>query len=272
MKRIYPIKPQTEDIRDYKLFSPKVSKTISKSVDLRDRNPEIFDQLDLGSCSANAGVANMMMLESKKKHIDIKDVPLLSRLFLYYNERSLEGNVYEDSGATMRSICKALNKFGVCEESYFPYDITKFTNPPTEEAINNGRNYRISAYHALKNLYDIKAYLDIYEVPVLIGMQIFESFESEEVAKTGIVPLPKPNEKTFGGHAVLVVGYDDNFVFDSSTNKFVNMVKNIFLPSSSKGALIVRNSWSENWGDKGYFYLPYSFVTKGYAFDFWALI
>jgi C1A family cysteine protease len=273
MSRIYPVKKQNDDTRDLAYFSRmNVNVHLPNCVDLRDENPEIFNQLELGSCTANAGVVNMMMLESKKKYTDIENIPLLSRLFLYYKERSIEGTLDEDSGATMRSICKALNKYGVCEEKYFPYDTSKFKNPPSPEAEADALKHTISGYRSIYSLTDIKSYLNAYRLPVLIGMQVFESFESAEVAKTGIVPLPTPNEKNLGGHAVLVVGYDDDFFPGKTKSKIVNTVKGLFIDKTMKGALIVRNSWSKEWGDDGYFYLPYAFVNKGYAFDFWVIL
>jgi C1A family cysteine protease len=94
----------------------------------------------------------------------------------------------------------------------------------------------------------IKNVLALSKSPVLMGMTVYNSFESDSVAKTGVMPMPFKGDKVLGGHAVLAVGYDD-----------------------SKSVLIVRNSWGASWGDKGYFYMPYAFVNKGFASDFWTL-
>jgi C1A family cysteine protease len=243
MKREYNLKKQEQDERDYKLSAvidvhPNVK--IPSKVDIRTKCPPVFDQGSLGSCTANAGVAARLMLDNLNAN--------LSRLDLYYNERLIENTINEDSGANMRDIGNAISKYGICEETYFPYDVTKFTNKPTDVANTNGLKYKIKSYYSVKTTDDIKNVLAVKQQPVLIGMAVYSSFESDAVAKTGIVPLPKKKEQILGGHAVLVVGYDN--------------VKKWF---------IVRNSWGSSWGDKGYFYLPYTYFTKGYAYDFWVL-
>ena len=242
-KRAYKLKKQEHDERDFKLTSvidvhPNVK--LPALVDIRSKCPPVYDQSTLGSCTANAGVAARVMLDNLT--VD------LSRLDLYYYERLIENTVNEDSGANMRDIGNALATYGVCEEKLFPYDITKFTNKPTDADNTNGATYKIKSYYSVKTIDDIKNVLAVKQHPVLIGIAVYASFESESVAKTGIVPLPKKNEQMLGGHAVLVVGYDNK-----------------------KKCLIVRNSWGAGWGDKGYFYLPYTYVTKGFAYDFWVL-
>lgn len=242
----YGLIKQNRDERDFK-FSVAVKEELPAKVDLRSHCPPVFDQLSSSSCTSQAGVAAMMMLESSNI--------MLSRLFLYYNERSLDGNVGEDCGATMRSICKSLQKTGVCEEQYWDFDLDKIIKSPPILAYVKASKHKILEYSSFDNdgimddVYQIKYYLAKQSQPVLIGMEVWDSFESPEVAKTGIVPMPnKAKERFNGGHAVLIVGYD------SDTDCF-----------------IVRNSWSPNWGDKGYFYLPYSFVTERLAFDAWII-
>jgi len=243
MNRIYNLKRQELDERDYTLkgvldVHPKVKLPVS--VDLRSKCPPVYDQGDLGSCTANAGVAARQML-------NYLSIPL-SRLFLYYNERLLEGTTNKDSGAQMRTICKAMINYGICEEKLFPYNITKFKIKPSVVEYKNGLIYAPKTYHVVVNIGDIKNILALKSQPVMIGMDIYESFESDKVSENGIVPIPKKSEQFLGGHAVLVVGYDDR-----------------------KKWFIVRNSWGSGWGDKGYFYLPYDYFIKEYAFDFWIL-
>lgn len=236
---VYKLRRQKEDERDF-VYAAKAVGAVSlpTSADLRNDCPTVFDQGQLGSCSANAGCANLVML--------LKAPVTLSRLYMYYKERELEGTINEDAGAQMRDICKVAAK-GVCEDKYMPYDITKFAQAPSAEAVANA-TFKAGSYHSVKGLQEIKRVLAVDKHPVLMGMEVFESFESEAVAKTGVMPMPKAGEQNLGGHAVLIVGYDDK-----------------------KQCLIVRNSWGAEWGDKGYFYMPYQFVNKGYAFDFWEL-
>lgn len=240
MARIYNLTKDVPDGRDFKLhYEPHTSVRLPSTVDLRAKCPPVFDQGDLGSCTANAGVGARMYQSVST---------MLSRLDLYYCERVLEGTINQDSGASIRDICKVLNKWGVCEESFYPYDITKFTQPPSPAAACNAFKYIINVYHSLSTLDDIKNYLAFNQKPIIMGMDVYTSFESDKVAKTGSVPMPKKNEQMLGGHAVLIVGY-----------------------SNTKKKLIVRNSWGTNWGMEGYFYLPYDYVSKGLAYDFWVI-
>ena len=241
--RIYNLKRQKTDKRDKSLkvlLDPHAAVQLPPMVDLRSKCPAVYNQLALGSCSANAGVAARVMLDNLQVQ--------LSRLDLYYLERKIEGTIKKDSGAQMRDIGKALQTYGVCEEQFFPYDITKFTNTPSVNAISNAINYKITSYHAVASQTEIKQNIALKQQPVLVGIDVYESFESATVEKTGIVPMPKKGEQMLGGHAVCCVGYDD-----------------------TKKVFIMRNSWGANWGQAGYFVLPYTYFTKGFAYDFWAL-
>ena len=248
--RQYNLQRDPADERDYKLSAivkPVSYAKLPKKVDLRSKCPAVFNQGSLGSCTAQAGSAARIMLEGNPS-LD------LSELYLYYMERVLEGTVDKDNGATMRSICKALNKYGICEEKYMPYIPQNFRVPPSAQAHENAANRKITAYRSLYGIKQVKECLAFRQQPVMIGMEVYESFE--QMSKDGKLKIPKPGEACLGGHAVLVVGYVDN--------TFPCL-------SSSKGYFIVRNSWGSQWGDKGYFYMPYEFVSQGYAWDFWTL-
>lgn len=237
--RKYTLKFDTPDERDFELTLETPSVHAPK-VDLRPYMPPVYDQGPLGSCTSNAlcGLRQYFAM----KHGDSTE---LSRLYLYWHERELEGTIYEDSGAMLRDGMKVLKKLGVCPEKDFPYDISRFTERPSTQAEMDAGKYKIKSYHKVRNLTEVKTCLQ-HGLPVAIGIIVYESFESPEVAKTGVVPMPQYPEQQLGGHALLVVGYSDE-----------------------DEHLIVRNSWGENWGDKGYCYLPYDYYRKGLIIDMW---
>ncbi len=256
MGHVYKLKRDTVDKRDLKFsryLTPHREVVLPRTVDLRPECPPVFDQGNLGSCTANAGCACRMMLLDNKTD--------LSRLFLYYIERGLNGEIKKDEGASLRDACKSINKVGVCEEKYMPYDVDKYSQPPSREAVTNASKYKITAYKSLGSLDEIKQSLALRQQPVMLGMDVYESFESEEVARTGFMPLPGKDEKKMGGHAVLAVGYRDI----SKPHGLFGKVR------SHGGYLIVRNSWGKDWGDKGYFYMPYEYVVPGYTYDYWIM-
>jgi len=246
-KRVYKLRPDTEDLRD-RVFRPtqfKTSTVLPKNVDLRSACSPIVDQGELGSCTANAiasGLREYWETLSGK-------LTLLSRLWLYWEERYLEGTVNEDAGAYIRDGMKVLQKMGCAPESDWPYDVSKFKQIPPTTATTDAKQFKITEYHRLTTLILLKSAL-AEGYPVVTGIMVYDSFESNQVAQTGIVPLPKRGEQFLGGHAVLAVGYQDD-------------VKN-----KGQGVVICRNSWGENWGDNGYFYLPYSYFTS-YVTDMW---
>lgn len=261
--RQYLLQKDPIDERDYTFsLKPLASIKLPSSVDIRNLCPPIYDQGQQGSCTANAGCAARTMLAGD---------PLLylSRAFLYYQERVIEGTINQDSGASMRSVCAAAKTVGICEDYLMPYNDKDYLTKPSDEAIENAFKYKIKSYRSLSSLEDIKKSLALNQKPVLLGMTVFESMESEEVAKTGQLPMPKSDEKELGGHAVLVVGYKDAMITKAPdciiTRLFLRKKQN-----ASKGYLIVRNSWGVEWGDKGYFYMPYEYVEK-YTFDYWIM-
>lgn len=247
VQRSYKLKTDKQDMRDkvYYASSIKQPSQLPKSVDLRKNCSPVVDQGELGSCTANAiasGLGECLQKISKKPFTP------LSRLDLYWWERFIEGTVDQDSGAEIRDGMKIFNQLGIAPENDYPYDINTFTNEPSPQAIMDGTIFKISNYSRIQNLNYLKISL-AEGLPVVTGILVYESFESDAVAKTGIVPMPNPkNEQLLGGHAVLAVGYDD-----------------------SKQYVIMRNSWGASWGDKGYFYLPYTYFTdpNGYVTDMW---
>jgi len=236
------------DLPDYRDKKFKITAPIPLPpyVDLRPQMPPVYNQGNLGSCTANA-IGAAFQYERIKQNT-ASWIP--SRLFIYYNERAVEGTVNEDSGAMIRTGIKTLVSEGVCAESMWEYKEWKFKQKPTDNCYIEALNNQLLEYLRITphTLYEVKHCL-AQGYPVIFGFMIYESMMTDEVAKTGVVPIPNPNDTPVGGHAVLAVGYDDN-----------------------KKCLIVRNSWGSQWGDKGYFYLPYWFIeTPNISADFWII-
>lgn len=237
--------PDRPDFRD-KLYAniAAAPKVLPKKVDLRADCSRIEDQGQLGSCTANALVGNLEFLQRKQGH----RVTNLSRLFIYYNEREMEGSVSEDAGAAIRDGVKSLVKLGVCTEPSWPYKIEKFAQKPPAKCYVNAGDHQATSYHRIVGLNQMRKCL-AEGYPFVFGFSVYTSFESEEVAKTGKVEMPQLDEKNLGGHAVCAVGYDD------STKRF-----------------LVRNSWGKSWGNKGYFTMPYDYLANDdLSDDFWTL-
>ena len=241
----YGWRPDKLDYRDHTDRIPKFINH-SHSIDLRDKCPGIYNQGELGSCTANA-IAAAYEFDEIKQNENLLFIP--SRLFIYYNEREKENSVDIDSGAEIRDGIKSINKIGVCPETLWPYDISKFTVKPPPSCYDQAKKHQSVKYHRLNNSLDIlKSCLEA-GLPFVFGFAVYESFESEEVAKTGKMTMPNKNESLLGGHAVMAVGYNDD-----------------------DRCFIIRNSWGIEWGDKGYFYMPYDFITsKKLCSDFWVI-
>ena len=225
---------------------PAVLAVLPSKVDLRSKCPPVLDQGELGSCTANA-IANAHRFDQMKEVSAKAFLP--ARLFIYYNERAMEGTIDSDAGAMIRDGIKSIAKQGVCPENLWPYNIAKFVNKPTANAYKEALKHQAITYQRLTmSLSQMKGCLAA-GYPFVFGFTVYESFESQAVTKNGKVPMPKHGEKSLGGHAVLAVGYND------SSQQF-----------------IVMNSWSTKWGDKGYFYMPYAYLTNtGLASDFWTV-
>jgi C1A family cysteine protease len=237
--------PDRPDQRD-KLYSAIAAPPVKlpAAVDLRAKCPPVEDQGQLGSCTANALVGNLEFLEIKAG----KPVTDLSRLFVYYNERALEGTINEDAGAMIRDGVKSLVKQGVCTEKAWPYVISRFATKPPAACFKQGLAHQVLSYHRILTVQEMKNCL-AEGYPFVFGFTVYEAFESAAVAKTGRLNLPKPQEKSLGGHAVLAVGYND------ATKRFT-----------------VRNSWGANWGLSGYFTMPYDYLgNRNLSDDLWTL-
>lgn len=249
-----------------KLLSPiglERAKKLPKSVDLRPWCSQIENQGQIGSCTANAGVGVVEYFENRAfgKYLDA------SRLFLYKVTRNF-AKLSGDSGAFLRNTMGSLVLFGVPPEEYWPYtDKTPdFDKEPSAFCYSFAANYKGIKYFRHDNpsltkeqvLESVKKALAA-GIPSMFGFTVFNSIS--QAATTGMIPFPGQNERILGGHAIVAVGYDDSII-----------IKNSIGGTSTQGALLIRNSWGEDWGEKGYGWLPYDYVRRETAMDFWSLL
>lgn len=236
--------------------------TLPTAVDLRPWFSPIEDQLNLGSCTANAGVGLVEYYQRRAfgKHIDA------SRLFLYKATRNLLSWT-GDTGAYLRSTLEALVLFGVPPEEYWKYDVSKFDEEPGAFLYAFSQSYKAMNYYrydppgttAANLLARIKLNLAA-GLPAFFGFTVYSSYSQAQA--TGKFPFPTSKEKVVGGHAVVAAGYDDKV-----------KIKNTNIGGGeTTGAFLIRNSWGEGWGSAGYGWLPYEYVLKGLATDWWSII
>jgi C1A family cysteine protease len=213
-------------------------------VDMRPQCPAVYDQGQLGSCTGNAWAGLVEFLLLKQELADFTP----SRLFIYYNERVLENDTAQDAGAAISDGANVVSNEGCPNETLWPYDIAAFSEQPPKNAYQDGLKHL--AFDVQQVQQDLTAMKEVLAsgLPIVVGFTVYQSFESDQVTQTGIVPMPGHHEKVLGGHAVMVVGYDD-----------------------SQSRFIVRNSWGTQWGQKGYFLMPYAYLTNHrLSSDFWS--
>lgn len=238
--------PDLPDQRDKLYAAPaRVLRAMPPKVDLRPGCPPVYDQGQLGSCTAN-GIAAAIEFDRRKLG---QKTFTPSRLFIYYNERVIEGTVNQDAGAQIRDGIKSVVKIGAPPETDWPYDISKYTHRPPARAYADAKKDLVTSYFRLTQTISQMRGCLAGGYPFIFGFTVYESFESDQVAQTGNVPMPGSGERAVGGHAVTAVGYDD------SNRRF-----------------IIRNSWGASWGIKGYCLMPYEYLlTPNLSSDFWTI-
>ncbi|MEP6495895.1 MAG: C1 family peptidase [bacterium] len=242
----YGWRPDTPDQRDRPSLL-KVSRVtrLPATVDLSKKPamPAVYDQGQLGSCTANAIGAAYEYETRKQALADF----MPSRLAIYYGERYIEHTVASDAGAEIRDGMKVVAKTGVAPEKLWPYIESKFAKTPPQAYFTAAKSHICTSYESVEQTESaIKSQLAA-GFPIVFGISVYESFESDAVAKTGTVPMPKAAEKMLGGHAILITGYT------STVFRF-------------------RNSWGKNWGKGGYATLPKAYVLDPkLASDFWTI-
>ena len=206
--------------------------------------PPIQDQGEVGACTAHAAVAVL------EHNLIVQNIPYVSRsrLFAYFNARAAEGGQGTDGGATLRDMVSGLANFGVCTEDIWPYDPQQVITRPTNDCFTAAIKNRIRLYARLNTLDDMLTCLAA-GFPFIFGFTVYDGFESDAVAQSGILNMPTSSESVVGGHAVCAVGYD-----------------------RIKKLLLVRNSWGPEWGQQGYFWMPFDYVTdRNLSDDFWTI-
>ncbi len=266
--------PDYPDLRDYTEETEKIkgllrtkgipkAKSLPGSVDLREWCSPIEDQGQIGSCTAHAGVGIIEYYERKAfgRHLDA------SRLFLYKVTRDLM-RMKGDTGAYLRTTMGAMVLFGVPPEEYWRYSDQgdKFDQEPSSFCYAFAQNYQTLKYfrydppgtNAEEVLKKVRTNLASGR-PAMFGFTVYNSIEQAD--KDGKIPFPSPKEKIEGGHAIATVGYDDKM-----------KIKNKYGKVETTGALLIRNSWGKGWGEGGYGWLPYDYVLRGLAEDFWSAL
>jgi C1A family cysteine protease len=256
-------KPDLPDHRDHiYAVTAAVLQKLPPKVDLRTKCPPVYNQGRIGSCTANA-IAGAIQFQRRNAKKPQKPDFMPSRLFIYYNERAMEGSIGTDAGAQIRDGIKSVVKQGVCPDALWPYDDTPAAsdeNPvwaadavpatkPSAVAYKAAKNYQVISYQRLPRVLNSFRGCLAEGNPFVFGFSVYSSLYGADGMPLSTVPLPGAKDDLIGGHAVLAVGYDD--------------AKQIF---------IVRNSWGSKAQDKGYFYLPYAYLTDtGLSDDFWTI-
>lgn len=239
----YGCKRDTKDFRDH-MMRPMAMR-IPAAVDLRAHCPPHMDQSTLGSCTGH-GITGAGRYELI--HATGQDIPL-SRLQLYFDERAKEGTINSDAGAEIKDGVKSFNKIGVAHENLWAYNIKKFKMRPPAPVYTDAKKIKATSYERVEvNENALRQAIAMGHTPV-IGVTLYESFESDAVDKTGVVPMPGRNEQDVGGHCLYVVGYGQRH-----------------------GTFTVRNSWGTSWGDKGDCYFPMEYLGSPLlGSDYWII-
>jgi C1A family cysteine protease len=245
LKKGYGWKPKHPTTK-FPLYGARVEAgALPSQVDLRPQYPAVYDQGQLGSCTGNGWAGAVEFLFLKQGLPDFTP----SRLFIYYNERVIDGDTGVDAGAAVSDGASVVSTLGCPHEALWPYDINKFAKKPDPDAYQDGLKHL--AFQAQQVAQDLTTMKEVVAGghPLVIGFTVYKSFESTQVEDTGIVPMPGYSEPVVGGHCVVIVGYDD-----------------------TQSSFIIRNSWGNTWGLNGYALMPYMYLTNPrLASDFWTI-
>lgn len=236
------VTPSRPDPRNWK-FSVAAPMTVPDLIDLRPSCPPVFDQGSLGSCTGNAQAALYQIIARLQKYMDFP----VSRLFVYYFSRYLEGSIAYDSGASIADSVKTLAQFGAPHETLWPYILGRYTSAPSIDSVSDGAKNRALKYEQVPQIDSSIAYALALGKPVSVGFSVYGNFNPDPT--TGIIPMPDLRYSLLGGHNTLIVGRD-----------------------GPRRLYLIRNSWGGAWGLGGYAWMPFDYLlSQHYAFDFWTV-
>lgn len=240
--------PDVPDFRDYSLTANDLraaGQGAPEASDLRSAMPRIWDQIDSSACTGFAGAA----VNWHRQYVQGKECFEPSPLFIYYNARLLAGYAKYDIGSTIRDTMKSMGRWGVCREESWPFQTSAVTKAPTKTRYREAERHQSKIYRRVERDIDAMRICLSNDRPIVFGFAVYSSFASAEVEASGYAPMPQKGETMLGGHAAVKVGHID-----------------------SEEVFICRNSWSPDWGDGGYFYLPYGYAKDAnLSDDFWTL-
>lgn len=250
VKRKFGWKPDLPDKRDFyykKLARKEKLQILPKKIDHRESKllPPVYDQTTTSSCTAQGIAGSIHYVRLKQKLSEINP----SRLFIYWCERDAEGDTQQDDGAIIRDGIKAVNKVGYCKEELWPFDPNILLKKPDQKCYDDAKRHKSLSYYRIDNtkIRDLKNCL-AQGYPIVFGSTLYASFQDADT-NGGIVPMPKKDEDILGGHCMVLIGYDDD-----------------------KKVFIIRNSWGDSVGDKGYYYMPFDYITDDdLSNDFWTI-
>lgn len=249
---------QAHDPRDRFFFAREVV-SVPDYCDVTPLMGRQRDQLNQGSCGPTS-LSQVLTYQQRQQALPEDEA---SVHFIYWYTRFLMGTVNEDSGVDNRTLLKAVANYGFCPEQMDPYSdsLSAMKKRPTQVMDAAAAPNKITAYAAVvQSLSQMKGVLAGNE-PFLFGFDVFDQLLSDEAGETGIVKTPSQTESSIGGHDICFVGYSDKDLLGNKPgNKW------------PAGHFKFRNSWGEEWGDKGFGYFPYGYATnKNLASDFWVV-
>ena len=208
-------------------------------LDLTDSMTPVRNQGSEGSC---AGFATAVGVKEYQEQIDYGHRVSLSPRYIYEKAKIISKHT---EGTTLKACMEVITKDGVCEDKLWPY-IAKDVGSPAPNAAKNAEKFKILNYARITNIEELKQAL-IQFGATLIGITVFKGMMSDACNKTGIVPDPNCFERmnVLGGHALCAVGFNDKSPY-----------------YKNDGHIKFKNSWGEEWGEKGYGYLSYKYITK----------